>query len=66
MRFLMLLFIFLNALTFISCQNQKDNHVVTKHFDAKLAYDGEVLQVDTKMPHSPAFSGNYWDGTLTE
>jgi len=52
MRFLMLLFIFLNALTFISCQNQKDNHVVTKHFDAKLAYDGEVLQVDTKMQGS--------------
>ena len=47
MRLFMILFIFLNALIFMGCQ--KDNHVVVKHFDAKLVYDGEVLQVDTKL-----------------
>ena len=48
MRLFMMMFIFLNALIFMGCQ-QKDNHVVVKHFDAKLVYDGEVLQVDTEM-----------------
>ncbi len=47
MRFFIILFVFLNALIFMGCQ--KDNYMVVKHFDAKLVYDGEILQVDTEM-----------------
>ena len=51
-------------------QPEADGYAVVKNDPALLAPHGDDAIVpdpeDLKKSHSPAFSGNYWDGTLTE